>query len=523
MAGVATKVRVRQFGPYVLGRRVGSGGMATVFAARQVGVRGASRIVAVKVMATALADDPAAQQMFEREALIATRIEHPNIVRTYEVGEVSGEIFLAMELVQGAALSVLCGSSPGGLPLPIAVRIACDVARGLHAVHELRDLDGALLGVVHQDVTPHNVIVDYEGAAKLLDFGVARMVSRDGSRTERVRGKPAYLAPEQVLLERIDRRADIYALGAVLHEMLTGARPAGVSPRGEPISASDVRALRADVPEPLARIVSRALRADPDQRFATAEDMRRALSEARDESGLEAIDESEVGAWARSVAPPPWSVADLERELATDELYRAEVAAVADLLTVSKAPPPADRTDSRTDVRRAKSRRRLLLVVPLVLVGLGFAGWRQAMRQRASSPQRPVPTEASLASPAAVPTLAASLGLDPSASAAPAGPQPVVPPAPLTPRRHPNRHPTPHTSASVTAGAESAAPGFLSVWSSPWGHVSLDGVAIGDSPVARLPVAAGSHLIRITTASGDAQQRVVSLKTGEDRTERFVF
>src|SRR5271165_6364883 len=117
MAGVATKVRVRQFGPFVLGRRIGSGGMATVFAARQVGVRGASRVVAVKVMATALADDPAAQQMFEREALIATRIEHPNIVRTYEVGEVSGEIFLAMELVQGAALSVLCGRSNGGMPL----------------------------------------------------------------------------------------------------------------------------------------------------------------------------------------------------------------------------------------------------------------------------------------------------------------------------------------------------------------------------------------------------------------------
>src|SRR5581483_2952890 len=206
MTGVAPRLRVRQFGSYVLGRRIGSGGLATVFAARQLGARGATRVVALKVMATALADDPAAQQMFEREALIATRIEHPNIVRTYEVGEVSGEIFLAMELVQGAALSVLCGSSPGGIPLPIAVRIACDVARGLHAVHELRDVDGALLGVVHQDVTPHNVIVDYDGAAKLLDFGVARMVSRDGSRTERVRGKPAYLAPEQVLLERIDRR-----------------------------------------------------------------------------------------------------------------------------------------------------------------------------------------------------------------------------------------------------------------------------------------------------------------------------
>jgi serine/threonine-protein kinase len=360
--GVATnpRVRVRQFGPYVLGRRIGSGGMATVFAARQLGARGASRIVAVKVMATALVDDPAAQQMFEREALIATRIEHPNIVRTYEVGEVDGEIFLAMELVRGATLSMLCARSGGGVPLAIAVGITCDVARGLHAVHELRDPDGALLGVVHQDVTPHNVIVDGAGSAKLLDFGVARMVSRDGSRTERVRGKPAYLAPEQLFLERIDRRADIYALGAVLYELLTGTRPPAATAgtdagRGSgPLLAHDVRALRSEVPKPIALVVAKALQADPNLRYATAEEMRRALTEARDQSGIEAADESDVGAWARAVAPPPWTLADLERELSSEEVYRAELAAVADLCTVS-GPPPAPR--ART---RALEARRLL-------------------------------------------------------------------------------------------------------------------------------------------------------------------
>jgi serine/threonine-protein kinase len=339
MGGVATnvRVRVRQFGQYVLGRRIGSGGMATVFAARQLGARGASRVVAVKVMATALADDPAAQRMFEREALIATRIEHPNIVRTYEVGEVEGEIFLAMELVRGSTLSTLCARSGGGGPLAIAIGIACDVARGLHAVHELRDPDGTLLGVVHQDVTPHNVIVDGAGSAKLLDFGVARMVSRDGSRTERVRGKPAYLAPEQLSLDRIDRRADIYALGAVLYELLTGARPPAAM-TGTMRSMHDVRALRSEVPEPIALVVAKALQPNPDMRYATAEDMRRALIEARDQSGVEAADENDVGAWARAVAPPPWTLADLERELSSEDLYQAELAAVADLPTVTDGP-----------------------------------------------------------------------------------------------------------------------------------------------------------------------------------------
>src|SRR5262245_26051844 len=248
------RVRVRRLGPYLLGRRIGSGGMATVFAARHLGmaVPGATRVVALKVMATALADDPKARRMFEREAVIATRVEHPNVVRTYEVGEVNGEIFLAMELVQGATLSALCAHAPGEVPLAIAVRIACDVARGLDAVHDLRDAGGELLGVVHQDVTPHNVIVGYDGVTKLLDFGVARMVAHDGSRTQSIRGKPAYLAPEQIALEPIDRRADVYGLGAVLFELLTGTRSSRGADLVGPGAPRDVRSVRAEVPEAIA-------------------------------------------------------------------------------------------------------------------------------------------------------------------------------------------------------------------------------------------------------------------------------
>jgi serine/threonine-protein kinase len=379
MNDVAPKVRVRQFGRYVLGRRIGSGGMATVFAARQVGVRGATRVVAVKVMATALADDPAARRMFEREAVIATRVEHPNIVRTYEVGEVRGEIFLAMELVQGAALSTLCSRAPGAVPVPIAVRIACDVARGLSAVHDLRDAGGELLGVVHQDVTPHNVVVGYDGTTKLLDFGVARMVSLDGTRTETIRGKPAYLAPEQKVLGRIDARADIYGLGAVLFELLTGARSSlGASEQRGPV---DVRTLRADVPEAIARVVSKALALVPADRFATAEEMRLALTEARDEAGLARVDETDVGPWARAVAPPAWSVAELERDL-LDESYHAELAAVADLPTMHEGP---DSQRARTGDRERLAHRRgvgtvvrVVAVLSGAAVTFGLAAWGYA-------------------------------------------------------------------------------------------------------------------------------------------------
>jgi serine/threonine-protein kinase len=512
--------------------------MATVFAARQVGARGATRVVAVKVMATALADDPAAQQMFEREAVIATRIEHPNIVRTYEVGEVSGEIFLAMELVHGATLSTLCARSPVGTPLPVAVRIACDVARGLHAVHELRDASGEALGVVHQDVTPHNVIVDYDGSTKLLDFGVARMVSRDGSRTERVRGKPAYLAPEQILLERIDRRADIYALGAVLYELLTGARSSANAPGAEPTAANvargavaDVRALRPDVPEAVARVVARALEVDPERRFSTADEMRRALTEARDASGVDAVDETEVAAWARAVAPPAWSLGDLERELANDEAYRAEVAAVADLPTVSDPPPAAHQTGSRTrsttDVRARRRVGVLLVALPLALLGVALGAWRSMTRLSGPAPApAPPPAAAGVAEPSAVSSPEpAPAGLATPPPTEGQEPTPSIATGRHAPgeRRGTSRPSGPHVVASASASAETVVPTFLSVWSSPWGHVSVDGVAVGDSPVARLPVAPGSHVIRITTVSGGAQQRVVPVKAGEDHTERFVF
>jgi serine/threonine-protein kinase len=137
-------------------------------------------------MAPMLRDDPAFLRMFEREAGIAARLEHPNLVRTYEVGVADGELFLAMEYVHGAPLSELRARERP--PVPITLRILLDAASGLHVFHDLAGVDGTRLELVHQDVTPHNLIVGYDGVSKLLDFGVARIGSVDASRTETVRG-----------------------------------------------------------------------------------------------------------------------------------------------------------------------------------------------------------------------------------------------------------------------------------------------------------------------------------------------
>jgi eukaryotic-like serine/threonine-protein kinase len=307
-------------GEYVVGRRIGSGGMAVVDAAYQNGAAG-GRLVALKRIAAAFSNDPSARRMFLREASIVTRLEHPNVVRTYEVGEADGEAFIAMELLEGATVSQLQRATAERVPLPIALRIVRDALRGLHAAHELCALGGKVLGLIHQDVSPQNIHVAYEGTTRILDFGVARLTTVDASRTDSVRGKPCYLAPEQLNLGSIDRRADIFAMGIVLHELLTGAY---LFPRTSldaayaAILSGTIRPPRAthpDLPEELDAVVSRALARVPADRFATADEMRRALAAAQEGSGVAEIDVASLGAWVQGIAPPAWTRGEIELEV----------------------------------------------------------------------------------------------------------------------------------------------------------------------------------------------------------------
>jgi hypothetical protein len=487
--------RSRRHGAYLLGRVIGSGGMATVFAARQAGPKGVGRLVAVKVMSTALAADPTSQRAFLREATIATRIEHPNVVRTYEIGEVDGEIFIAMELVHGESLANL-QKGAGPVPLAIALRIVSDVARGLHAAHELTDREGKILGLVHQDVTPHNIVVGYGGTCKLLDFGVARMALSDGSRTETVRGKPAYLAPEQLLLERIDRRTDLFALGVVFHELLTGQRlfphdsvmTRAILTRSEVVP--DVREICPDIPAPIADVVGKALRPTPEERFESADAMRRAMNSARIACGIEEADDADVATWARARLAPPWTLVELEQEIFDAGAFVTEHQRVADLPTLrtETAPlPPAP----------AGHRWRWIALGVAALVSsavLGFSlrGLREPVRETAAPAPPPATSDAGEPIPIA------------AQSAPPVGSIEASPrPAPRPTAAHPPAH--------------------LTVWSNPWGRVRIDGRDVGDSPISRMSVKSGPHVVSVTTKAGDVQERRISVGSGEEKTERFVF
>jgi serine/threonine-protein kinase len=207
----------KRFGRYVLSRRIASGGMGTVYLARAVGPGGFDLPVAIKVIHPHLARRRDLVEMFLDEARITARIRHPNVCSVLDFGETEGTWFLAMEYLLGETLSSVIGNlqdDPAAMDDPryraISLRILADACEGLHAAHELRDADGRPMNVVHRDVSPHNLFITYDGAVKVLDFGIA--LARDRvhqTTTGGLKGKYAYMPPEQLQKRPLDRRADV--------------------------------------------------------------------------------------------------------------------------------------------------------------------------------------------------------------------------------------------------------------------------------------------------------------------------
>ena len=335
----------RRLGPYLIGRKLGAGGMATVFAARQEG-KHVKRLVALKVLSANVSKEDEEHRAFVREALVATRLEHPHIVRTYDVGEVEGTLYLAMELVHGASLSACTKASEGPVPIPIALKIIDNIARALHAAHELEDPERGHLGVVHQDVSPQNILIGYDGSIKLVDFGVARFGTLEGSRTESLRGKPSYASPEQIAGKNIDRRTDVFALGVILWELLTGARlfkretsaATYLAVLQDPIP--DVRDVNPYAPDDLAHAVAKALERERDKRWATADEFRTAIVHARERNGLKEATAEKLATWVASLVAPTMNPAELEREI-----VKADTSLFTPAKPIMPVSPPEDTTE----------------------------------------------------------------------------------------------------------------------------------------------------------------------------------
>jgi len=323
--------RCSPHGRYMIHDEIAAGGMATVHLGRMLGPFGFGSTVAIKRLYPQLARDPQFVAMFLDEARLASRVRHPNVVPVLDVLADEGDICLVLEYVDGESLGQLLRDADAvraPVPLPIAVTIAVSILHGLHAAHEARDEQGALLGVVHRDVSPQNVIVGVDGVARLIDFGIAKAAGRcNVSRDGQLKGKVAYMAPEQIQRGIVGPRADVYGASVILWELLTGERLFEGETEGMILGRvldDDVprpSQLRADVRPALDDLVLRGLDRTQERRFESARAMALAL-----EAAVRPATAAEVGAWVEGLsgarlAQRRQRMARMERE--ANDLQRA--------------------------------------------------------------------------------------------------------------------------------------------------------------------------------------------------------
>ena len=333
-------------GRYALYGEIAAGGMATVHLARLLGPVGFARTVAIKRLHPHLAKDPDFVAMFLEEARLAARVRHPNVVATLDVVSDDGELFLVMEYVAGESLSRLVRKARERgerMPPRYAVAIMSGALEGLHSAHDAKSEKGQPLGLVHRDVSPQNVHVGVDGVPRLLDFGIAKATNRvQETRTDQIKGKVAYMSPEQLAKGAIDRRADVYSASVVLWETLTGQRLfkaddvpslvyAIINEEVQPPSS-----VVEDLPAGLDEIVMKGLSREADDRWDSARDMAAAL-----EKVLAPAPAREIGVWVHSIAG---DALDWRQEL----VHRIESE------TSSSMPPPM-RTDSPSSPIEATS------------------------------------------------------------------------------------------------------------------------------------------------------------------------
>jgi serine/threonine-protein kinase len=297
------KLTTQQLGRYRLVTTLGQGGMGTIWLAVAGGLGEFRKLLVIKELRWDLTRNQRFVEMFLDEAKLAARLNHPNVVQTLEAGEEAGRYFLSMEFLDGQPLSevMLRATQDASFSLGVRLRILCGALTGLHYAHELREYDGTELQIVHRDISPHNVFVTYDGQVKVVDFGIAKAADAENSTQPGIfKGKFAYASPEQIKGQPVDRRADVFAMGVLLWELVTlqrfakgkltqqafDARLTGMEPRLSQVDA--------DVEPLLAEICDRAMHVDPDKRFASAEELRVAIEQYLFVSG-ERVDASAIG------------------------------------------------------------------------------------------------------------------------------------------------------------------------------------------------------------------------------------
>jgi eukaryotic-like serine/threonine-protein kinase len=532
-----------QLGKYEVLCRLSMGGMAEIFLALQRGVAGFRKLVVLKQVLPDLAQDPDFVRRFLEEAKVMAAFSHTNIAQVHDLDRVDNEYFLAMEFVPGASLLELLRVSAQEnelLPINFSLTVASAVGRALHYAHTFRDEGSTPRPVIHRDIAPKNIMVTYDGTPKLLDFGAAKSM---GFRTAvgKLIGTPSYMSPEQTRGLPLDGTSDVFALGVVLHECLTGTRLFVGSTLIEQIAAVQNQEipppsrLNPMVPAAVDAVVLKALARDKEHRFTTALDFARAVEDST----------------ARQLWTPEEMAAVVERFFSSRRLQTgllvqglrdgAEATAIlsSPLIEVSdptvadrpepspslppplRLPPllpspegaPAPRATTETALAAPAFNKRapwpLLIVAGVVGLGLIGVALYSALAHRHDG-QTPLAAEpVAQTSPA---TLGPSAAIAPSKTPppveiSPPGPAPTVDSPPETSSPRPPRSEPGHAIRTDRAPSRRPAPkvaaenGTLWIRVRPWALVYLDGVFRGETPLDPFPVTAGTHTVTLANDS----------------------
>jgi len=552
--------------------------MAEIFYARLEGAAGFEKPVVIKRLLPDLAEDQDFVSMFLDEARLAARITHPNVCQVYELGEFEGQYFIAMEYLEGVSVDRLIEKrvyDATAADLRLVAGIFVQACEGLHHAHELCDERGQNIHLVHRDVSPQNLFVTLDGVVKVLDFGIAKArVRSTHTRTGLLKGKYVYMSPEQLNGRPLDRRADIFALGAVLFEMLTGEqafareteflmfRAINQEPRPR------VSDLRGDVPPLLDQAVARALSIAPEERFQTAREFGEAVASAVAPLGgplsmaaiaaeirrlcgdvvekrraliarrLAIITEGEKAAKGDNLAegargdsgPTKLASADDEGE------ERAIPTTAARPLARTKASTPTGVSDASF----IQPRRRWVLLLSLgsILLALGLTAFA-LFASKSPSPSEPQvsrlatdggtgtpgrdaaplqPTSAAVATPTM--PVAQDAGKTEGGIASKPAPSPgdAGTPSASFPALASHTQPAGNESRANRQGIQNHVPqrGFLTIDSRPYATIYVDGKKIGETPLFRVKVAAGKRKITAVLPSGKSQSFTVTVLPGKD-------
>ncbi len=519
-----------RIGRYELRFELASGGMGSVYLARLDGTAGFEKLVALKRIHPHLAKEADCIEMFLDEAKIASRITHPNVCSVFDFGQADGEYYIAMEYLVGEPLARLFTQvaklpeqrrSPL-LPLRMA-RIIADACEGLHAAHELKDASGDLLNVVHRDVSPRNLFITYDGAVQLVDFGVASARERlHKTSTGDVKGTIAYMAPEQLKAGSIDRRIDIWALGAALWEALAVKRLFKRDTTANTMFALLYEEIdppskyRPQVPKELDEIALKALARDPNGRWQSAREMGQALRRflSRHE---ELIGPAELSQWMSELFPQGEARKNQLMELA--RMQRAPVLSipVADEFDMTQAPTLAG--TAPLDRRGGRSRTMVIaLVAGLVAIG----GTVAAALYSGHSRENDEPSAAIIAEASPVKAVPAPEALPaPEPEVAAVAPEPVDEiPAALPPVESKVKAAAPARRRRARSKPQpSGKPGTVNlVTRGGWAEVFKDGKSLGSTP-RRLTLPAGRHKL-VLKRSGNGPPKRIFVDVKADTTKQ---